>query len=84
MSAAAAYVCRQFVEDVTAFLDGALPDQVMALVEAHLADCPHCREYLSQMRSTIAMTRVVTENDVDAMPAELRERLTQAFQERDN
>ena len=36
------------------------------------------------MRSTIAMTRVVTENDVDAMPAELRERLTQAFQERDN
>ena len=54
MSAAAAYVCRQFVEDVTAYLDGALPDDVMVLVEGHLADCPHCREYLSQMRLTIA------------------------------
>jgi len=84
MSAAAAYVCRQFVEDVTAFLDGALPDHVMALVEAHLADCPHCREYLSQMRRTIEMTRVLTDDEVDAIPAEVRERLMQAFRDRDD
>ena len=81
MSAAATYVCRQFVEDVTAYLDGALSDQVLILVELHLADCPHCREYLSQMRRTIAMTRAVTEADVDAMPADVRERLMQAFRD---
>jgi predicted anti-sigma-YlaC factor YlaD len=81
MSAAATYVCRQFVEDVTAYLDGALPEQVVILVELHLADCPHCREYLSQMRRTIAMTRAVTEADVDAMPADVRERLLQAFRD---
>ena len=81
MSAAATYVCRQFVEDVTAYLDGALPEQVLSLVEHHLADCPHCREYLSQMRRTIAMTRAVTEADVDAMPADVRERLMQAFRD---
>jgi anti-sigma factor RsiW len=79
MSAAATYVCRQFVEDVTAYLDGALPEQVLRLVEQHLADCPHCREYLSQMRATIAMTRAVTDVDVDAMPSDVRERLMQAF-----
>lgn len=84
MSAAPAYVCRQFVEDVTAFLDGALPDDVMVLVELHLADCPHCREYLQQMRITIAKARALNENDVDAMPAELRERLMQAFRERND
>jgi anti-sigma factor RsiW len=82
MSAAAAYVCRQFVEDVTAYLDGALPDEVMVLVEGHLADCPHCREYLSQMRRTITLTHELTEDDVDEMPGDVRDRLMQAFRER--
>ena len=50
MSTTAPYVCREFVEDVTAYLDGGLPEDVVALVEEHLADCPHCREYLAQMR----------------------------------
>ena len=81
MSAPATYVCRQFVEDVTAYLDGALPEQVLSLVEQHLADCPHCREYLSQMRATIAMTGAVAEAEVDAMPADVRQRLLQAFRE---
>jgi anti-sigma factor RsiW len=83
MSTSAAYVCRQFVEDVTAYLEGALPDDTVALVDHHLADCPHCREYLRQMRQTIAATHALAERDIDAMPAELRERLLQAFRERD-
>ena len=33
MSAAATYMCRQFVEDVTAYLDGALPEATVALIE---------------------------------------------------
>ena len=57
MSAASAYVCRQFVEDVTDYLEGTLPDEIVILVELHLADCPHCREYLAQMRRTIAAVR---------------------------
>ncbi len=83
MSAAAPYVCRQFVEDITAYLDGALPDDVTVVVELHLADCPHCREYLRQMRRTIAMTQALTEDDVNAMPTDVRERLLRAFQEHD-
>jgi anti-sigma factor RsiW len=81
MSAAAPYVCRQFVEDVTAYLEGTLPEAMTARVEGHLADCPHCREYLSQMRRTIAATHQVGEHDVDTMPADLRDRLMQAFRE---
>jgi anti-sigma factor RsiW len=81
MSAAASYVCREFVEDVTAYLDGGLPEDVVALIEGHLADCPHCREYLAQMRRTIELTRAITAREVDAMPSEVRERLMQAFRE---
>ena len=83
MSAAAAYVCRQFVEDVTAYLDGTLPDSVVVLIESHLADCPHCREYLNEMRLTVIKTRALDEVDVDAMPADLRDRLLRAFRDRD-
>ncbi len=83
MSAAATYMCRQFVEDVTAYLDGALPESVVAIIEGHLADCPHCREYLNEMRSTVLKTRALNDDDVDGMPAEVRERLMQAFRERD-
>ena len=81
MSAAPAYVCRQFVEDVTAYLEGALPDEVAVLVELHLADCPHCREYLAQMQRTIAKTRALSAEEADAMPADVRERLMEAFRD---
>jgi anti-sigma factor RsiW len=81
MSATASYVCRQFVEDVTAYLEGTLPEAVTARVESHLADCPHCREYLSQMRRTIAATQELAQHDVDMMPDDIKERLMQAFRE---
>jgi anti-sigma factor RsiW len=84
MSAAATYMCRQFVEDVTAYLDGALPESVVAIIEGHLADCPHCREYLREMRLTVMKTRALNDDDVDAMPADVRDRLMRAFRERDS
>jgi anti-sigma factor RsiW len=79
----ARYVCRQLVEDVTAYLEGSLPAETVALVEAHLADCPHCTEYLAQMRRTIAMSGALGASDIDAMPGELRSRLLAAFRGRD-
>jgi anti-sigma factor RsiW len=75
----ATYVCQQFVEDVTAYLEGTLPQEVVARVEAHLADCPHCREYLGQMKRTVADAHALSAREVDAMPSELRERLLDAF-----
>lgn len=78
-----AYVCKQFVEDVTGYLEGTLPADVVSLIEEHLADCPHCREYLKEMRRTIANAGALSEEDVDAMPADLRNRLLDAFRERE-
>jgi predicted anti-sigma-YlaC factor YlaD len=76
---ATTYVCRQFVEDVTAYLEGVLPPETVVLVELHLADCPHCREYLTQMRRTIEIAGSLTERDVDTMPDDVRQRLLRAF-----
>jgi len=78
-----AYVCKQFVEDVTGYLEGTLPPEVVALVDEHLADCPHCREYLREMRRIVADAGSLSDHDVEEMPADLRNRLLDAFRERD-
>jgi len=48
-------VCQQAVELVTDYLEGALSRRARLRFEAHLAGCPHCTEYLAQMRETIRL-----------------------------
>ena len=50
------------------YLDGALSPRDRARVEAHLSDCPHCHEYLAQLRVTIDVLGRV---EVDDVPAEV-------------
>lgn len=49
-----AIVCRDAVALMTAYLDGALDVSDRERLEAHLAGCPHCSEYLAQLQATIA------------------------------
>ena len=48
--------CQQAVELVTDYLEGVLSRRARRRFEAHLAGCPHCTEYLAQMRETIRLT----------------------------
>jgi anti-sigma factor RsiW len=48
-----ALVCRQAVELMSDYLDGALSVGERKRLETHLADCPNCIEYLAQLRVTI-------------------------------
>jgi anti-sigma factor RsiW len=57
-------VCRQAVELVTDYLEDALSRADRRRFEAHLAGCPHCTEYLTQMRATINLTGSVTPEDL--------------------
>jgi anti-sigma factor RsiW len=57
-------VCQQAVELVTDYIEGALPAAGRRRFERHLADCPHCTEYLAQMRATIALAGRVTGDDL--------------------
>ncbi|MCA1692749.1 MAG: zf-HC2 domain-containing protein [Actinobacteria bacterium] len=49
--------CRQVVELVTDYLEGALPPTERQGVAAHLEHCPHCSRYLDQMTVTVALLR---------------------------
>lgn len=56
-------VCQQAVELVTDYLEGSLSRRQCRRLEAHLAMCEHCSEYLAQVRATIHATgRVVPED----------------------
>lgn len=57
-------VCQQVVELVTNYLEGALSSSARRRFEAHLAGCPHCTEYLAQMRETIRVTGRLTPEDL--------------------
>ena len=46
--------CRDLVETVTEYLEGTLPAADRVYFDAHLAECPPCQEYLTQMRHTVA------------------------------
>ena len=65
-------VCQQVVELVTDYLEDALSAEDRRRFERHLAGCPHCTEYLAQMRETIRLAgRVAPEDLTPVMRADL-------------
>jgi hypothetical protein len=71
--------CREIVELVTEYLEGALPSDRVDLLEQHVVFCAGCDTYLDQMRRSIALSGCLGADDVD--PAAL-DRLMAAFRSR--
>ncbi|MFN0148631.1 MAG: anti-sigma factor family protein [Dehalococcoidia bacterium] len=70
--------CSVLVEIVTDYLEGRLPPDEHARFEGHIEGCKNCRNYLDQMRKTLAMAGRLTE---ESLPGPLRDRLLVAFQD---
>ncbi len=70
--------CREVVEVVTDYLEGALLPEMHMVVTEHLIGCPDCSAYYAQMRRTIAMLRQLAQEP--AFP-ETKEALLQKFRE---
>ncbi len=69
-------VCRQAVELVTDYLEGALTAKDRARLEAHLGACTHCHEYFEQMRVTI---RLMGRVEPESLTRAAREDLSALF-----
>jgi anti-sigma factor RsiW len=70
--------CRELVELVTEYLDGALPAPEQARFEAHIGVCEHCGAYLEQMRVTL---RVVGHLEPDDLGPQAEQTLLAAFRD---
>jgi len=71
--------CIELVELLTDYLEGVLPPDEVAAVEAHLEKCPPCQVYLAQMRATIDALGSVP---VETLPDEAYDELLAAFRDR--
>ena len=56
--------CRELVELVTDYLEGALAPVDLQRFERHIAGCDGCTLYLAQLRETIRITGTITTDDL--------------------
>ena len=71
-----ALTCHDVVEIISDYIEGALSPEDRRRVEEHLAVCEGCSTYLEQMRETIRLTGMLTEEQI---PEEQRRDLLAAF-----
>ena len=57
-------VCQEVVELISDYIEGSLPRRERRRLDAHLAGCEHCSEYLVQMRATIQLTGRLRSEDL--------------------
>jgi anti-sigma factor RsiW len=64
--------CRQLIDFIVDYVDGALDETSRHDFERHLQVCASCRNYLDTYRATMSLTRiVVTDEPVEDAPEEL-------------
>lgn len=70
--------CKQVVELMTDYLEGALSDSDRRKFEQHISGCDGCTGYLRQLRMSIALTGKVPDEPV---PAHVAAELVRAFRD---
>jgi len=56
--------CRELVELVTDYFEGALSPEAQARFDQHMAKCDWCKLYLDQMRATVLAMGKLTEDSI--------------------
>ena len=72
--------CREFVELVTEYLEGALPEGDVRRFDEHMELCTWCSRYFEQMKVTL---RTVGRIDEESITPEARDALLHAFRDWD-
>ena len=73
--------CIEFVDMVTAFLDGEVSEDQRWRIDHHLEGCQGCRAALGQFRTVIRVAGRLTAADVADVDPLVRDRLTATLRE---
>ena len=71
--------CRQFVEVLTDYFEGALEEPTLSRVEEHLVMCDWCVTYAEQIEATIGALRSTPREDP---PPRLQQAIVTALRDR--
>ena len=74
-----AMTCAELVELVTDYVEGTIPDDQRAQIDAHVAVCPPCAHVLDQWRTVIELTGSLGQEHADRLPLDQRAELIAAF-----
>lgn len=75
-------LCLEVFARLSEYLDGELTAEDCAGIEAHIADCPPCVEFLKDLKNSIeASHRFKVPGSPEPVDAELRQRLSKAWAE---
>jgi predicted anti-sigma-YlaC factor YlaD len=74
--------CVEFVESVTDWMERALDDEHLTAIEEHLAVCPHCTDYIEQLRLAIELLGSMPGSIPEVPPPAARAALLEAFRAR--
>ena len=73
--------CIEFVDLVTAYLDGEVSDDLRRRIEKHLEGCEGCRAALGQFRSVTRIVGRLTAADVASIDPLIRDRILATLRE---
>jgi predicted anti-sigma-YlaC factor YlaD len=73
-----ALTCHEIIELLSTYIEGGLTADDRSRVDEHLALCDGCTTYLEQMRETIRLSGMVTEEQV---PEDEKTALLAAFRD---
>ncbi|MFD7324080.1 anti-sigma factor family protein [Streptomyces sp. NPDC059875] len=73
--------CIDFVELITAYLDGTLPTRTRRRIDAHLGHCEGCRTALAQWRTVAALGGRLSTADVADLEPYVRDRIMATLRE---
>lgn len=75
-------LCLEIFARLSEYLDGELPAEDCASIEAHIADCPPCVEFLKDLRNSVEAAHQFKVPEPPApVDEELRKRLSTAWAE---
>ena len=70
--------CRELVRLITDYLEGGLSRRDRRRFERHLRDCDGCTTYVEQMRETVRLAGVLSEDD---LAPQARDELLEVFRD---
>jgi RNA polymerase sigma-70 factor (ECF subfamily) len=79
----AAYAdCKELFAALSQYLDKELPPGDCAAIEAHIARCAPCVEFVTSLRKTVELCRgAKVSPELPPMPEEIREKLLEAYRQ---
>ena len=71
--------CREFIEFLDDYVDGALPAAQRHFFDEHLAGCLDCQTYLESYKRTVRLGKLALADGDGPVPADVPESLVRAI-----